>query len=87
MVGFTKWCSSRDPSQVFFFLERVYGEFDKIALADSIYKVETVGDCYVAVAGIPEPRDDHALAIARFATALVKVFNQCTYQVGPVKLF
>ena len=30
-------------------------------------KVETVGDCYVAAAGLPEPRKDHAVVMARFA--------------------
>jgi hypothetical protein len=30
-------------------------------------QVETVGDCYVAVAGLPEPRKDHFVAISRFA--------------------
>jgi class 3 adenylate cyclase len=30
-------------------------------------QVETVGDCYVAVCGLPEPRKDHAVAVARFA--------------------
>jgi hypothetical protein len=31
------------------------------------FRVETVGDCYLAVAGLPEPRDDHAVIMARFA--------------------
>ena len=28
-------------------------------------QVETVGDCYVAVAGLPEARKDHAVAVVR----------------------
>lgn len=30
-------------------------------------QVETIGDSYVAVAGLPEPRADHAVVMARFA--------------------
>lgn len=35
--------------------------------AFKLFQVETVGDCYVAVTGLPEPRKDHAVAMARFA--------------------
>jgi Adenylate and Guanylate cyclase catalytic domain len=41
-------------------------------------KVETVGDCYVAAAGIPNPRKDHALAIARFARDIMIRFARLT---------
>lgn len=38
-------------------------------------KVETVGDCYVAACGVPKPRKDHALVMARFARDCVMAFN------------
>lgn len=56
IVGFTAWSSIREPWQVFTLLERIYFEFDQIATAKRIFKVETVGDCYVAAAGLPEAR-------------------------------
>jgi class 3 adenylate cyclase len=65
--GFTAWASTREPSQVFQLLETIYGAFDEIARRKQIFKVETVGDCYVAVAGLPDPRPDHAVAMVRFA--------------------
>jgi class 3 adenylate cyclase len=65
--GFTAWSSTREPSQVFILLETIYKSFDEIAKRRGVFKVETVGDCYVAVTGLPSPRKDHAVAMARFA--------------------
>ena len=67
IAGFTAWSSTREPFQVFELLETLYGAFDKLAKQRRIFKVETVGDCYVAVSGIPEARADHAVAMAKFA--------------------
>jgi class 3 adenylate cyclase len=33
----------------------------------SFFQVESVGDCYVAVCGLPDPREDHAVVMARYA--------------------
>ena len=67
IAGFTAWSSTREPFQVFELLETIYGAFDELAKRRRIFKVETVGDCYVAVCGISEARADHAIAMAKFA--------------------
>lgn len=41
-------------------------------------QVETIGDCYVAVAGLPEPRSDHAIVMARFARDCLNKMNMLT---------
>lgn len=51
--GFTAWSSVREPTQVFTLLESVYRALDIIARRRKVFKVETVGDCYVAVTGLP----------------------------------
>jgi class 3 adenylate cyclase len=71
LAGFTAWSSVREPVQVFTLLETLYRAFDDIAKRRRVFKVETVGDCYVAVTGLPEPRRDHAVAMARFARECV----------------
>lgn len=53
IVGFTSWSSVREPSQVFTLLETIYSGFDETAKRRRVYKVETVGDSYVAVCGVP----------------------------------
>eukprot|EP00529_Nitzschia_sp_RCC80_P007795 CAMPEP_0113497756 /NCGR_PEP_ID=MMETSP0014_2-20120614/30795_1 /TAXON_ID=2857 /ORGANISM="Nitzschia sp." /LENGTH=1255 /DNA_ID=CAMNT_0000391707 /DNA_START=97 /DNA_END=3864 /DNA_ORIENTATION=+ /assembly_acc=CAM_ASM_000159 len=75
IAGFTSWSSVREPSQVFILLETLYGAFDLIAKRLGIFKVETIGDCYVACCGLPEERVDHAVAISRFASQCIQKFN------------
>jgi class 3 adenylate cyclase len=53
--------------QVFTLLETIYAAFDEIARKRRVFKVETVGDCYVAVTGLPDPMNDHAVVMCRFA--------------------
>jgi class 3 adenylate cyclase len=67
LAGFTSWSSTRQPTQVFTLLETLYGAFDAIAKQRGVFKVETIGDCYVAVVGLPTPRAHHAVVMARFA--------------------
>ncbi len=78
IAGFTAWCSEREPSQVFRLLETVYREFDIEASKLGVFKVETVGDCYVAVTGLPDEREDHAITIAKYAVKCMLKFNVLT---------
>lgn len=47
IAGFTKWSSTRTPCHVFELLENIYSLFDGIAKRRKVFKVETIGDCYV----------------------------------------
>jgi class 3 adenylate cyclase len=76
IAGFTAWSSVREPHHVFTLLETVYGAFDTIAIRRGIFKVETMGDCYVAASGLPNPRKDHAVAMARFAKDILHCMTQ-----------
>jgi class 3 adenylate cyclase len=46
-----------------------------IAKRRRVFKVETVGDCYVAATGLPDPLPDHAVAMARFARDCILSMN------------
>lgn len=78
IVGFTAWSSTREPSQVFTLLEGLYAEFDRIAAKRRVFKVETIGDCYVAVVGLPDPRKDHAVVMSKFARDCLYKFKSKT---------
>ncbi|CAB9519207.1 Receptor-type guanylate cyclase gcy [Seminavis robusta] len=78
LAGFTKWSSSRTPVEVFDLLETVYGEFDKLAKRYKVFKVETIGDCYVAVTGLPKPQEDHVVLMVKFARSCMAKFQLLT---------
>lgn len=80
LAGFTAWSAVHEPSEVFMLLETIFYEFDLLASKRNIFKVETVGDCYVAVAGVPEPRPDHGVVMARFARECMMRFQSIVQQ-------
>ena len=80
LAGFTAWSAVHEPSEVFILLETIFYEFDVLASKRNIFKVETVGDCYVAVAGVPEPRSDHGVVMARFARECMMRFQAIVQQ-------
>ncbi|UPR01692.1 nucleotide cyclase [Chloropicon primus] len=52
LVGFTGFCRRVDPERVFIFLNDLFVTFDQLCDDFNVYKVETVGDCYVATVGV-----------------------------------
>jgi hypothetical protein len=67
ICGFTSWSSQREPEKVFTLLQAIFNAFDMAARKRSVFKVETIGDCYVAATGLPDPQEDHAWRMCKFA--------------------
>jgi class 3 adenylate cyclase len=80
---------SKEPSQVFTLLETIFQQFDELAKRRHVFKVETIGDCYVAVTGLPTRRSDHAVSMARFASdcrlKVATLTNMLEKTLGPGK--
>jgi len=49
IAGFTKYSSSVTPMQVVDMLRGLFTEFDKLCKTHELYKVYTIGDCYVVL--------------------------------------
>ena len=62
VVGFTRFSAGLSAPRVVEALNGLFSAFDRIAHELGIEKIKTVGDAYMAVAGLPEPCPDHAAA-------------------------
>jgi class 3 adenylate cyclase len=71
VVGFTQLASELSPTRLIHLLESLFKAFDEIAEQHGVEKIKTVGDAYMAAAGVPDALDDHADRIARTALAMV----------------
>ena len=67
IVGFTSLSSDADPKRIVSVLNDIFTIFDKLADKHGLEKIKTIGDSYMAVAGIPEIQADHSKRIALMA--------------------
>jgi phospholipid-translocating ATPase len=49
IVGFTNWSSGKTPPEVVDMLSKLFASFDRLCEAYNLYKVHTIGDCYVVM--------------------------------------
>ena len=70
LVDFTRSSDRSTPERVVQVLDDLFTAFDRLAERHGLEKIKTIGDAYMAVGGLPEPRPDHAQAVAEMALAL-----------------
>jgi len=70
LVGFTELAQELGAARTVDILDQVVTEFDRLAAAHGVEKIKTIGDGYMAVAGVSQPQDDHAVRLARMALRL-----------------
>ena len=67
IVGFTPLSEKIQPAELVEVLGQIFTAFDGFTEELGIEKIKTIGDSYMAAAGIPEPVDDHAARAAEMA--------------------
>lgn len=71
VVGFTQMATELTPARLIQMLETLFKAFDEIAEQHGVEKIKTVGDAYMAAAGVPMATPDHADRIAHMALAML----------------
>jgi class 3 adenylate cyclase len=75
LVDFTPFAARATPAAVVALLDEIFSAFDVLAEQHGLEKIKTIGDSYMVVAGLPEPRSDHAFAIVELAIAMHAAAN------------
>lgn len=76
LVNFTELAEELGPHELVRLLNDIFALFDRRLEEWGLEKIKTIGDCYMVVAGIPEPVADHAHRIGEFALAVREDFSR-----------
>jgi adenylate cyclase len=75
VVDFTPRAEQLPPAEVVGILDELFGHFDTLAERHRLEKIKTIGDCYMVAAGVPNPRPDHARALAFMALDMLEAVD------------
>lgn len=82
LVGFTRMSTTVSPEQLVVMLNRLFSRFDELSGRFGVEKIKTIGDAYMACAGVPVARPDHAEAIADMALAMREALKEHNREFG-----
>ncbi len=80
IVGFTTLSRQIPPTMLVRLLDQIFSAFDELADRHGLEKIKTIGDAYMAAAGLPFPHHDHASAAARMALNMHKAIEKFSRQ-------
>jgi len=82
IVGFTELAAEVPPRDLVTLLNEVFSEFDELTAVHGVEKIKTIGDAYMAVAGVPVPRSDHVETMADIALDMRRVLVDIEQRTG-----
>ncbi|HEY9749271.1 MAG TPA: adenylate/guanylate cyclase domain-containing protein [Allocoleopsis sp.] len=89
IVNFTQLAARISPTELVNLLNQIFSAFDRLAERHGLEKIKTIGDAYMAVGGVPLPRQDHAEAIAEMALDMqiaIAQLNLEQHEVFPIRI-
>lgn len=85
LVGFTKLTTQMAPRDLVSLLDEIYSRFDDLTQKHGLEKIQTIGDGYLAAAGVPVARLDHAqacIALAIDIRAVIREYAGLNVRIG-----
>ncbi len=76
IVEFSSLTSKVSPIRLVEMLNQIFSEFDRLADYYHLEKIKTIGDAYMAVAGIPQQHPNYAEATAYMALDMIAIIDQ-----------
>lgn len=76
IVGFTNLSSRISPRELVTLLNEIFSDFDRLADLHGLEKIKTIGDAYMLVGGLPEPKADCAKDVAEMALDMQQAIAQ-----------
>ena len=75
LVGFTQLSHGMSAEKLVNMLDEIFSRFDCIVGDAGVEKIKTIGDSYMLVGGVPEPRVDHAVAVVEVGFAMLDAMD------------
>ncbi len=82
IVGFTRYTDTVSPKQLISLLNSVFTKFDDLSQKHRAEKIKTIGDAYMAVAGVPIQSSNHAEQMAALALDMLQVIARHNRDTG-----
>lgn len=82
VVNFTSISERISPHEVITVLKSIFKICEDVARMYGLTTIKTIGDAYLAVAGVPTPLEDHALRTAQAALTMMERLSDTTVRVG-----
>ena len=76
LVGFTQTASTLSPAELVDDLNELFTQFDEACAARGVEKIKTIGDAYMAVAGLDETTTDPVAAAANLALDMLDALKE-----------